>query len=763
MNKEKREYKMVGKSVPRKDAVPKVRGKAQFTDDIVLPGMVYGKIKPSTIAHGWIKEIDCSQVFSLPGVLDVITGKDTPVPFSVNNHLPTETPLAVEKVRYFGEGIAAVAALDEETAEEAIDLIQVKYEPILPLFDPIESMEQNDIRIHDFAKNNINVEGEQHFGDVDDAMSRAPVIVEDIFKSSYVNGAFIEPQSAIADYNSETKKLTLYTCTQLPHYMQGTISRALNMPMERVRIIVPFVGGGFGGKTEATPAALVACILSQRLSRPVKITYDRPEVFFQNKGRHPALMKVKMGFEKDGKIIALDFDTTLDGGAHSSWGLVVLWFSAALIQLPYKIPNIRFRGRRVYTNKPTCGAQRGLAGVQVRMAIESLLDEAAEQLGISPYEIRIINAVETGYQTKSTVYVGHSEYKKCLQSVVEKSGYLQKHKKLPYGRGIGLAGAHYSSGGAFLLYRSFRPHSTANIRVDTEAGVTIFVGATDIGQGSTTVLSQMAAEILGLDYKDINVVCQDTLLAPMDNGTYDSRVTFGAGHAVKRAALEVKKKLFEATAIELGVRPEHLECRDGQIFSIYDPRKKIGFYEAVAKYQNSWGTLFGVGEYTPPQPQGNYPGKLIGPSPAFGFTAQVAEVEVDLETGKIKILNYYEAGDCGQPINPMSVEGQVHGGISMGIGQALYEEMVVGEDGRIVNSNFHDYKIPTSMDMPEIITESVESYDPNAPFGNKETGEGPTCAVIPAILNAIYDAIGIRIKEVPVTPEKILRALGKIK
>lgn len=762
MTEEKQAFSVVGKSVPRVDGVAKVRGKAQFTDDMTLPGMVYGKIKPSAIAHGHIKQIDISRALALPGVLAVITGKDAPTPFSVNNHLPTETPLAVGKVRYFGEGVAAVAAIDEETAEEALDLIDVKYEPLLPFYDPQEATSQDAVRIHDFAKDNVNVEGEQHFGDVEDALGRAHVVVENTYRSSYVQNAFLEPQSALADYNPDTEKLTLYTCNQLPHYLQGTVSRALNLSMDKVRIVIPYVGGAFGGKTEATPAALCSAILSMKLGRPVKVTYDRDEVFFQNKGRHPALMKVKMGFEKDGKIAALDFDTTLDGGAHSSWGLVVLWFSAALTQLPYKIPNLRFRGRRIYTNKPTPGAQRGLAGVQVRLAIECLMDEASHRLGLNPYQVRLINAVETGYQTRSVVSVGHSEFKKCLRSVAERSGFEQKHGKLPFGRGIGMAGGHYSSGGAYLLYRSYRPHSAANIRVDTEAGVTVFIGATDIGQGATTVLSQMAAEVLGLSYKDINLICQDTLLAPMDNGTYDSRVTHGCGHAVKNAAMDVKKRLFEAAALELGVRPEHLECKDGKICSIYDPRVKVNFYEAVGKYQNSWGALFGVGEYTPPQPVGNYQGKLIGPSPAFGFTAQVAEVEVDLETGKINIVKYYEAGDCGQPINPMAVEGQVQGGISMGIGQALYEEMVVGEDGKIVNCNFHDYKIPTVMDMPELDTLTVESYDPNSAFGNKETGEGPTCPVMPAILNAIYDAIGVRFTEVPVTPEKVLRALGKI-
>ncbi len=762
MTDQRKKFSMVGKSVPRVDATDKVRGKALFTDDMVLRGTVYAKIKPSPMAHAYIKRIDPSKALAFPGVLAVITGKDSPAPFSVNNHLPTETPLAVEKVRYSGEGVAAVAAIDEETAEEALDLIEVDYEPLPVLVDPLASMAQDDIRIHDFAHENVHVSGYQHFGNVDEALKKSHTVVEGTYTSQYIQGGFLEPQSALADFHPETGKLTLYTCIQLPHYTQGTVSRALGIPQEKVRIVVPYVGGGFGGKTEVTPAALVAAILSRNLGRPVKITYDRAEVFYQNKGRHPAVMKVKMGFEKDGKITFLDFDTTLDGGAHSSWGLVVLWFTAALTQLPYKVPNLRFNGRRVYTNKPTCGAQRGLAGVQVRIAIESLLDEAANKLGISPFDVRYINAVETGYQTKSVVSVGHSEYKKCLQSVAERSGFLDKYGKLPFGRGIGMGGGHYSSGGAYLLYRSYRPHSTANVRIDTEAGVTLFVGATDIGQGANTVLAQMAAEVLGLDYKEINLICQDTLLAPMDNGTYDSRVTHGCGHAVKNAAMEARRKLLEAAALELEVRPEHLECSGGRIYSIYDSRKSIPFFEAVSKYQNSLGTLFGVGEYTPPQPVGDYQGKLIGPSPAFGFSAQVAEVEVDLETGQIRIAKYWEAGDCGQPINPMSVEGQVQGAISMGIGQALYEEMIVDKDGRMLNPNFHDYKIPTAVDMPEMDTLSVESYDPNSSFGNKETGEGPTCCVAPAILNALYDAIGVRFTETPVTPEKVLKALGKI-
>jgi 4-hydroxybenzoyl-CoA reductase subunit alpha len=473
-------------------------------------------------------------------------------------------------------------------------------------------------------------------------------------------------------------------------------------------------------------------------------------------------MTMKMGFDREGRITAVDFDNTLEGGAHSSWGFVVLWFTAALTHLPYKMPNVHFRGRRIFTNKPTTGAQRCLGGVQVRICVESLLDQGANELGISPYEIRMRNAVETGHKTRTVIEVRHSEFKKCLESVAKDSGFEEKYGKLPFGHGIGMAGGHYSTGGAFLLYPSLRPHSTADIRLDPEAGVTVYIGATDIGQGSTTVIAQMAAEMFGLECFDVNVVCMDTMLAPMDNGTYDSRVTYGVGHAVKRAAQDVKRKLLAVTGVEMGVPEEHLECRGRRIYSIYNPKKEIGFFDGVEKYYNSAGPLFGTGSYTPPQPVGNYPGKLIGPSPAFGFTAQAIEVKVDLETGKIHLVDYWEAGDCGKAINPMSVEGQVQGGISMGLGQALYEEMLLDENGKLINANFHDYKMPTFMDMPDIKGVIVESYDPTSAFGSKEVGEGPTGPVIPAILNALYDAISVRFTECPITPEKILKALGKI-
>ncbi len=763
MSDKKKQFSVIGKSVPRVNGADKVRGKAIFTDDMNLPGMTYGKIKLAEVAHGKIKKIDYRKALDLPGVLAVITGEECAKPFSVNNYKPTETPLAVEKVVYFGEGVAAVAAMDEKTAERAVDLIEVEYEALPFFLNPLQAMDQDDVRIHDWAESNLNYEGFQHFGDVDSALEKSPVVVENDFYSSYTNCAFLEPQSALADYNPGTGRLTLYTCNQMPHYLHHTVSRTLDIPMEKIRIVIPTVGGAFGGKTEATPAAMVACVLSRKIGKPVKITYTRKEVFYQNKSRHPAHMNMKMGFSGDRTITSVDFDNILDGGAHSSWGFVVLWFVAALTHLPYKIPQVRYRGRRIYTNKPTTGAQRCLGGVQVRICVESLLDQGAKEFGISPVEIRLKNAVESGYKTPTVVEVRHSEFKKCLESVAKRSKFDEKYGQLPFGRGIGMAGGHYSTGGAFLLYPSYRPHSTANIRVDNEAGVTVFIGATNIGQGSSTVICQMAAEVLGTPYQDVHLVCQDTTLAPMDNGTYDSRLTYGAAHAVKNAAMDVRKKLFEVAGTMLGVRMEHLECGDGEIYSIFETNKRIPFQKAVYQYMSCVGPLFGTGDYTPPQPKGDYQGKLIGPSPAFGFTAQAVEVEVDTDTGQIKILNYWEAGDCGKALNPMAVEGQVEGAISMGLGAALFEEMVMDANGAMLNPNFHDYKIPTTLDMPEIDSEIVDSYDPTSAFGNKEVGEGPVGPVIPAFLNAIYDAIGVRLTEVPLKPEKILQALGKIK
>jgi len=477
-------------------------------------------------------------------------------------------------------------------------------------------------------------------------------------------------------------------------------------------------------------------------------------------------MKMKIGLDRDGYIQAVDFDNTLDGGAYAGWGMVVMFYTASMIHLPYRVPNARARVRRVYTNKPTCGAMRGLGGVQPRFAMECLLDELAEMMGVSAYELKMKNAVESGYRSVSNLHVPHSEFKQCLQTVIEKSGYLDKHGKMPPGKGIGLAGGYYISGTAYTLYQAYKPHTTVLIRVDTEGGVTVHCAAADIGQGCNTVMAQMAAEALGVRYEDVHVISGDTELGTFDLGSFASRVTYASGAAIKEAAGQINDKLFEVAAGMLDCRADQLEVKDQRFYSVFEPKKTIEWEKVVDVYTNTVGTLTGIGHFSPPRLKGidltrgeRVQGANIGHSPTFGFSAQVIEVDVDTETGRVRVIKVTEAGDCGQAVNPMSVEGQVEGSIMFTLGQALYEEMILDENGKMINPSLHDYRVPTAMELPEIDSTIVDSYDPTAPFGVKESGEGPVQPTIPAITNAIYDAIGIRFTELPITPEKVLKAL----
>lgn len=769
---DERRHTQVGRSVPRLDAPAKAKGEAIYTGDIVLPGMVYGKIKRCTeYAHAIIKKIDCSKALALPGVLAVLTGDEAPNKWGIVPQSANETALAVGKVRFWGEGVAAVAAIDEETAEAALDLIEVEYEPLPVLLDPFESMARaNEVRIHEDKPDNILHTGEQVYGDVDKAFAECEYVLEREFKTNYPQHGFIEPHSAVASYDKQSGQLQLWASSQVPHYLHRQMSIVLEIPMSKIRVTLPAVGGGFGGKGEAASSEFVACLLSRKIGRPVKVTFERNEVFMTNKGRHPCHMKLKIGIDKDGYIQAVDFDNTLDKGAYAGWGVVVMFYTASMIHLPYKVPNARFRGRSVFTNKPSCGAMRGLGGVQPRFAMECMLDEMAEMMGISPYELKMKNAVESGYTAVNNMYVPHSEFKKCLQVAAEKSGYLKKHGKLPFGKGIGLAGGYYISGTAYTLYQSYKPHTTVLLRVDTEGGVTLHCAAADIGQGCNTVMAQMAAEALGIHYEDVHVISGDTETGTFDLGSFASRVTYASGYAIKVAAEEINQKLKEIAGGMLGCRADQLTIKDRKIYSMFEPKKTIEWEKVVQVAVNSVGALTGIGHFSPARRKGidlisgnRVQGANIGHSPTFGFSCQVHEVEVDVETGRIYVKKVTEAGDMGTPVNPMSAEGQVEGSIVFNMGGCLYENMLLDENGRLLNPNFHDYKCPTAMEMPEMDTNIVESYDPTAPFGVKETGEGAVQPTFPAIANAIYDAIGVRFYKVPITPEDVLKALKEKK
>ena len=761
-----REYTEVGRSIPRLDGPMKVTGKLQYTDDLTLPRMVYAKILRSPHAHAIIKNIDFSKALELDGVLDVLTGKDFPIDYGIVAHSANEEVLAREKVRMWGEPVAAVCAMTEEIAEKALELIDVEYELLPVIVDARDSermANEEGVLIHEDKPGNIAHQGKQQYGDVDAILAESDVVIEQEFYSCQYHQSFIEPQSALADFDVHKNKLHLYATCQVPHYTHQQLAKVLQMPMKDIRITVPLLGGGFGGKGVATTADFITSKFSSRVGRPVKCTYERSEVFAQNQGRHPCFMKFRMGFDKEGHITAVDFDNLMVAGAYMSWGVVVLFYTASMTHLPYVTPAAKFSGKLIYTNTNTCGAHRGLGGSQPRFAMEILMDMEAEKLGMTPLQIRLLNAVESGHTCRSMMYVPHTEYKKTLQTAADNCDFENKYGKLPFGEGVGISGGYYISGTSYTLYLSYKPHTVANVKIEGENNVVLYCGATDIGQGADMVMAQMAAETLGVRSEDVKVVSRDTELATFDLGTFASRVTYATGWAIRRACEAANQLLFPVAAAIMGCRGQEVGVKDYQFYSIYEKkRKNVDWNEVVDQYISANGPLITSGQFTPPRRKGIQQGGNIGHSPTFGFTTQIAHVKVDLYTGNVHVLDITEAGDLGQPINPMSCEGQVHGSIQMGLGNALLEEMRYAEDGRLLNPSFHDYKLCGTLDMPEVNAEIVESYDPSAPYGGKESGEGPIQPTPPAIFNAVYDAIGYRCTEQPLTQEKVLNYLKSI-
>jgi 4-hydroxybenzoyl-CoA reductase subunit alpha len=765
-----REYTEVGRSIPRLDGPLKVTGKQQYTGDLSLPRMAWAKILRSPHAHAIIKNIDYSKALELDGVLDVLTGKDFPIDYGIVAHSANEEVLAREKVRMWGEPVAAVCALTEEIAEQALDLIDVEYELLPVITDARKSEEfanETGLLIHEDKPGNIAHQGTQEYGDVDAILAETEanggVVVEGEFYSCQYHQSFIEPQAALADYDVNRNKLHLWATCQVPHYTHQQVAKVLQMPLKDIRITVPLLGGGFGGKGVATTADFITSKFSSRVGRPVKCVYERSEVFAQGQGHHPCFMKFRQGFDKDGHITAVDFQNLMVAGAYMSWGVVVLFYTASMTHLPYVTPAAKFSGKLIYTNTQTCGAHRGLGGSQPRFAMELMMDMAAEKLGMNPLQIRLINAIESGHTCRSMMYVPHCEYKKALSVAAENCDFEAKTGKLPFGKGIGISGGYYITGTSYTLYLSYKPHTVAMVKIEGENNVVLYCGATDIGQGADMVMAQMAAETLGVRSEDVKVVSRDTETTTFDLGTFASRVTYATGWAIRRACEAANQKLFPVAAAIMGCRGQEVGVKDYQFYSLYErKRKNVDWNEVVDQYIQANGPLVTTGQFTPPRRKGIQQGGNIGHSPTFGFTCQIAEVTVDLYTGNVYVDKITEAGDLGQPINPMSCEGQVHGSIQMGMGHALLEEMRYADDGRLLNPSFHDYKLVGTMDIPEIDATIVESYDPSAPYGAKESGEGPVQPTPSAVFNAVYDAIGFRCTEQPLTQEKVLNYLKSV-
>ena len=802
------DFSIIGKPTAMIDAAQKTTGSGKYTDDLSVPGMLTGKILHSPYPHARIKSINTKRAEGLDGVVAVVIGKDAPNPYGILPVGHDEHALALDKVRYVGDNVACVVAISEAIAEKALELIDVEYEVLPAYFDPEESMKAQTDLIHDNKPGNLEKDYHHAFGDPDKGFADADHVMEARFVANEVTHAAMEPHSTLASFELDPHtgkmgRLTVWSSTQVPYYLQHKLSLVLEMPMSQIRVIKPLVGGGFGGKSEVIPLEIISAVAARKAQAPVKITYTREEVFWAHRGRPRTIIDLKTGVTNDGRITAVKARVVQDGGAYCSYGVVTILYSGALLGALYDIPHIQYDGYRVLTNKPACGAMRGHGTVNVRFAFESQLDELAAKIGMDPAEIRQRNLLKPPCITVNGLRVQSYGLPECIQKTVERSGWKQRRGKLPKGRGLGIACSHYVSGAANSIIRSDMPHSTVNIKIDRDGGVVVYTGASEIGQGSDTMTAQIAAEVLGCSLARVRVIAADTDLTPIDIGSYSSRVTFMAGNATLRAAEDVKKRIAAAAAKKMNYTAADIVFRDdlllkkgsavpaakkdqteeaeitqggasvsgrveGQILrgSLQQKRKEEGpkewmtFEEAVVAAIDFHGALTGTGSYAPPPEArgGKHKGGGVGPSPAYSYSAQVAEVSVDEDTGEVTVHKVWAAHDCGRALNPVSVEGQIIGSVWMGMGQALTEEMV-WKDGMLMNAGMLEYRSPSSVESPDVEPIIVESVDPEGPFGAKECSEGSLAATIPAISNAIYDAVGVRLHESPFTPERVLTAL----
>lgn len=754
---------IVGTGRPAIEAEKKAKGLADYTDDIRTKNALHVKFVRSIFPHAKILSIDSLDATRIPGVRYIATGHELPGKFGVLPISHDETAMAIDKVRYIGEIVAAVAADSEEIAMEACRMIHVRYQPLkefLTIDDSIHDIGDHE-KIHDHTKfnNNIHKKAELRFGDQQQGLSESEVTSSMTFQFEAVTHAFTEPHAAIAFWDENG--LTITTATQVPHYLHRALSSVLNIPLNKVRVIKPYVGGGFGGKSDPFPHEIIISHIARQTGKPVRVKLTREEVFITNHGRHPSLMTIKLGANKNGILKALDADIAIDGGAYGSFGVVTSYYNGVLLQAPYKLNNFGFRTFRVYTNKPQSGAMRGHGAVNSRFAVESLIDDLAHKINIDPVELRMKNFLDSDSMTVGEYRITSNGSRESLQKVTDQSDWKNKHGKLEYGHGIGTGCGFFISGSALPIIWNELPQSVVHLKVDFDGRVLITSGASDIGQGSDTMLAMIVAETLGIGMDKIFVLAADTLLTPVDLGSYSSRVTFMAGNAAKDAAENLRKEIAKTISIKSGISIEELNFAEGRIFS-NDKSVDLSWMDAIEQLTAKRGAVSVSGKYISPKLGGNFKGSGAGLSPSYSFGACTAEVKVDVNTGHVKILNVWGAHDCGKAINPLAVEGQLEGSWHMGIGQAISEEMIYYK-GLIVNNNFLDYKIPTTLDTPDIHTNIIETIDPEGPFGAKECGEGALHPVIPAIANAIYDAVGIRITKLPIKSEDVLQLMKESK
>src|SRR5437899_2795430 len=740
------DLRVIGFPRRRVDARAKVTGQTRFADDIFLARMAYCKLLRSPHPHARIRKIDTSRAAVHPGVYLVLTGKDVPIQYGILPVSQDEQALCVDRVRHVGDPVAAVIAREELTAFEALDLIDVDYEILPTICDPEEALATPEPRIHEYGEEgNIHKLVALEFGNVEEGFAEADEIFEDTFFFQGNTHLPIEQHASVAIKDPDGK-LTIWSSTQTPHYVHRALAKVLEMPAAHIRVIATPNGGGFGGKSDPFNHEIVVAKAALLLDRPVKICLTREEVFYCHRGRHPVLMKFKTGVKKDGAITGMHLQTLIDGGGYGSYGVASTFYTGALQTTTYHIPRYRFEGCRTFTNKPPCGPKRGHGTVQPRFGQEVQLDKIAEKLKIDPADLRLRivespNTVTANYLRLSTVNLSE-----CIRRVVKTSDWKEKFRKLPEGRGVGLACSAYLTGAGLAIYWNKMPQSGVQLKLDRGGGVAIFCGATEIGQGSDDVLAGIVAEVLGIDTFDIRLFTGDTDLGPVDLGSYSSRVTIMAGNAALQAAERARELLAEAVAIRLEVPKERLCFAGKRVFDSAAPENGVTFTEAVCLAEARFGTIGTVGSYTPPKSPALYKGGGVGPSPTYSYTAAVVEVAVNQVTGWITVPKIWIAHAIGRALNPTLARGQVEGSVYMGLGEALMEEQ---EFRRLPKKLSHalvhkfpsilEYKSPTSLDMPEVITELIDEPDPRGPFGAKEVGQGPLLPIMPAVANAVYD------------------------
>ena len=758
--------KVIGEPRRRVDGRAKVTGQTRFADDITFPRMLHCKLVRSVAPHARIVSIDATKAKELDGVHLVLTGDAFPIAYGVLPVSHDEHALCRGKVRFVGDPVAAVIAVDEVTAAEAAALVHVEYEALRTFAEPEESLAHPEPRIHDYGdEGNIHKIVSLQFGDVDASLAAADHVFDDTFFFEGSTHLPIEQHAAVG-LKDPDGKLVVYSSTQTPHYVHRALAKSLAMPAAHIRVIATPNGGGFGGKSDPFNHEIVVAKAAWLLDRPVKICLTREEVFYCHRGRHPVLMRFRTGVTKDGTLAGVDLQTLLDGGAYGSYGVASTFYTGALQTVTYNIPRYRFRGCRVFTNKPPCGPKRGHGTPQARFGQEVQLDKIAERLDVDPADFRLRIVAPPHSVTANYLRIGTIALADCIRSVVEQSDWKNTFRKLPLGRGVGLACSSYLSGAGLPINWNDLPHSGVQLKLDRSGGVTAFSGATEIGQGSDDVLVACVAEVLGIDPFDVRAVTGDTDLTPVDLGSYSSRVTLMMGNAAVEAAERARDLIAEAVSPRLGIPKERLTFAERRVFDASNPNAGVSFQEAVCIAEAQFGTLGTTGSYTPPKPAAHFKGGGVGPSPTYSYTAAVVEVEVDPETGWIRVPRVWIAHDIGRALNPTLVRGQVEGSVYMGLGEALMEEQAFRRlPPRLSNALVHkfpsilEYKSPTSLDMPEIYTELIEHPDEAGPFGAKEVGQGPLLPIMPAVANAVYDAVGVRIDEVPITPQKIVKAL----